>query len=201
MLIKDGQLIKNSQALPYVLQRGDKFYIARHYGGPNTVQLYKGSIDDLRIYNHALTEAEVMELYNGNPTAGTVDLSAALTADYNAGTNGRVQINNALTYAATITNNGLNVASNARVIFYFPPRNVSINTNSMPSGCVIANGRSVTCSVGDLAAGVSISRAITVTYTKSGGASISALALTDSNYVNATNNFSRVVTAIKPNLP
>ena len=62
---KDGQLIKNSQALPYVLQRGDKFYIARHYGGPNTVQLYKGSIDDLRIYNRALTEAEVLELYNG----------------------------------------------------------------------------------------------------------------------------------------
>ncbi len=78
---KDGQLIKNSQALPYVLQRGDKFYIARHYGGPNTVQLYKGSIDDLRIYNRALTEAEVMELYNGGGVEEVVKVPEVLKVE------------------------------------------------------------------------------------------------------------------------
>jgi hypothetical protein len=50
--------------------------------------------------------------------------------------------------------------------------------------------------LGNLAAGVNASRAITVTYIKSGGASVSALVLTDSDDTNSANNVSRIVTAI-----
>ncbi len=118
-----------------------------------------------------------------------VDLSTTLSASTT-----RVKINENLTYTATVTNNGMGTANNSSLKFYLPPRNVSIV--SMPSDCV-TTGKSLTCSLGNLAAGANASRAITVIYTKSGGASVSALALTDSNDMNSANNVSRVVTAIK----
>lgn len=57
-------------------------------------------------------------------------------------------------------------------------------------------GISITCSLGSLAAGANITRLFKVSYTKSGGSSISSLVLTDSNDANSANNVSRVVTSI-----
>ncbi|MEI6746861.1 MAG: DUF1566 domain-containing protein [Methylococcaceae bacterium] len=119
----------------------------------------------------------------------TIDLSTTLTQS-----SSRVKINENLTYTATVINNGTGTANNSLLKIYLPPRNVSIV--SMPSDCV-TTGKSITCSLGSLAAGANATRAITVSYIKSGGASVSALALTDSNDTNSANNVSRVVTAIK----
>ncbi len=118
----------------------------------------------------------------------TIDLSSTLSAS-----SSRVKINENLTYTATIINNGAGAANNSSLKIYLPPRNVSVV--SMPSDCV-TTGKSITCSLGSLAAGANVSRAVTVTYTKSGGASVSSLVLTDSNDTNSTNNVGRVVTAI-----
>ena len=65
----------------------------------------------------------------------------------------------------------------------------------MPSDCV-TTGKSITCSLGSLAAGASVTRLLKVSYTKSGGSSVSALVLTDSDDTNSANNVSRIVTAI-----
>ncbi len=119
----------------------------------------------------------------------TIDLSTTLSQS-----SSRVKINENLIYTATVINNGTGTANNSLLKIYLPPRNVSIV--SMPSDCV-TTGKSLTCSLGNLAAGANASRAITVTYTKSGGASVSALALTDGEDTNSANNVSRVVTAIK----
>jgi uncharacterized repeat protein (TIGR01451 family) len=118
----------------------------------------------------------------------TIDLSSILTQS-----SSRVKINENLSYTATVTNNGTGTANNSLLKIYLPPRNVSIF--SMPSDCV-TTGKSITCSLGSLAAGVNASRAITVTYIKSGGSSVSALVLTDSDDTNSANNVSRIVTAI-----
>jgi uncharacterized repeat protein (TIGR01451 family) len=120
--------------------------------------------------------------------SSNIDLSSTLSQS-----SSRVKINENFTYTATVTNNGTGTANNSLLKIYLPPRNVSIF--SMPSDCV-TTGKSITCSLGNLAAGVNASRAITVTYIKSGGASVSALVLTDSDDTNSANNVSRIVTAI-----
>ena len=121
-------------------------------------------------------------------TPTTIDLSATLSQS-----SSRIQQNTNIIYTATVTNNGTGTANNSLLKIYLPPRNVSIV--SMPSDCV-TTGKSLTCSLGNLAAGVNASRAITVTYIKSGGASVSALVLTDSVDKNSANNVSRIVTSI-----
>lgn len=118
-----------------------------------------------------------------------IDLTATITSPTN-----RAKVNDSIIYTGYVANNGTGTASNVQLKFYLPPRNVSIT--SMPSDCV-TTGKSLTCSLGNLAKGANASRAITVSYTKSGGASVSALVLTDSNDKNSENNVSRVVTAIK----
>lgn len=121
-------------------------------------------------------------------TPTSIDLSTTLSQS-----SSRVKINENLTYTATVINIGTGTANNSLLKFYLPPRNISVV--SMPSDCV-TTGKSLTCSLGNLAAGANASRAIKVNYIKSGGASVSALVLTDSNDANSANNVSRIVTAI-----
>ena len=118
----------------------------------------------------------------------TFDLSTMLSQSTS-----RIQKNTSITYTATVLNNGTGTANNSLLKIYFPPRNVSIV--SMPSDCV-TTGKSITCSLGSLAAGASVTRLLKVSYTKSGGSSVSALVLTDSDDTNLGNNVSRIVTAI-----
>jgi uncharacterized repeat protein (TIGR01451 family) len=131
------------------------------------------------------------------PTVTTTAISIATTIDLSttlSQSSSRVKINENLTYTATVINNGTGTANNSLLKMYLPPRNVSVV--SMPSDCV-TTGKSITCSLGNLAAGANTSRTITVNYIKSGGASLSSLVLTDSSDTNSANNVSRVVTAIK----
>ena len=62
---KNGKLIKASQALSWSLQQSNGFYIGRHYHASSS-QLFKGKIDEVKIYNRALSATEINSLYLQN---------------------------------------------------------------------------------------------------------------------------------------
>ncbi len=120
------------------------------------------------------------------------DLATTLSASTD-----RVQLKQNLTYTATVTNQGTGAATNATLIFYFPPR--WTNTVSKPADCETdSTSYSYRCHVGTLAAGASVSRAITVNFAQRGATSIGSLALTDSTDSDKSNNLSRLITSITP---
>jgi uncharacterized repeat protein (TIGR01451 family) len=120
------------------------------------------------------------------------DLATTLSASTD-----RVQLKQNLTYTATVTNQGTGEASNATLIFYFPPR--WTNTVSKPVDCETdTTSYSYRCHLGTLAAGISASRAITVNFAQRGATSIGSLALTDSTDSDKSNNLSRLITSITP---
>ncbi len=118
------------------------------------------------------------------------DLGTTMTA-----TTARVKLNQNLTYTATVTNQGTASATNATLIFYFPPR--WTHYVDVPSDCV-SNGTSYRCSVATLAAGASLSKAITVNYARRGALNVVGLGITDSDDADATNNKAQVMTTITP---
>jgi uncharacterized repeat protein (TIGR01451 family) len=154
---------------------------------------FNGGYDDYNLKDGNLVVRLVRGTWTApaitTPVPTTIDLSTTISAS-----SSRVKINENLIYTATVTNNGTGTANNSLLKIYLPPRNVSIV--SMPSDC-LTTGKSLTCSLGNLVAGANASRAITVTYTKSGGASVSSLVLSDGEDTNSANNVSRLVTAIK----
>ena len=92
-----------------------------------------------------------------------------------------------------MTNNGSGAAINATLLFYFPPRWTNFVT--VPSGCVF-NGKNYRCSVASLAAGESVTQAITVNYAQRGATSVGVLSITDSADSDDSNNASRLITTI-----
>ena len=118
------------------------------------------------------------------------DLATTLSASTS-----RVRLNQNITYTATVTNTGKAPASNVTLIFYFPLRGVTYV--SVPSGC-LSNGTSYRCTVPSLAAGASLTKAITVKYAQRGALNIIGLGITDSDDSNADNNKAQVYTTITP---
>ncbi|MDP2903568.1 MAG: DUF1566 domain-containing protein [Methylovulum sp.] len=121
---------------------------------------------------------------------GLVDLAATITASTNS-----VKLKQNITYTATMTNNGTGAATNATLIFYFPPRWTTYVT--VPSGC-LSNGKSYRCNVPSLAAGESLTKAITVNYAQRGALNVVGLAITDSDDTEPGNNKAQVMTTITP---
>lgn len=119
---------------------------------------------------------------------GSADLTTSLTPSTN-----RVQLNQALTYTATVSNIGNMDAANATLIVYFPPRGTTYLSAS--AGCVV-EGFSYRCPLGNLAAGASLSRDITVSYTRRGATNITALGIMDNADKDNSNNSSEVITTI-----
>ena len=121
---------------------------------------------------------------------GLVDLASTITASTNS-----VKLKQNITYTATMTNNGSAAATSATLIFFFPPRKTTYVT--VPSGCV-SNGKSYRCSVPCLAAGTSLTKAITVNYDQLGALNVVGLAITDSKDSDESNNKTQVMTTITP---
>lgn len=119
--------------------------------------------------------------------AFALDLSSTITSSSN-----RIQTGTSVTYTGTVMNNSSTSASNSQLIFYMPPRNV--NYISLPVGCTIKV--KITCLLGDLAGGASVSKSITVSYSSAGSAIVSALAVTDTADSNTNNNLSRLTTNV-----
>ena len=76
-----------------------------------------------------------------------------------------------------MTNHGSAAATNAALIFYFPLQQTTYVT--VASGCV-SNAQGDRCSVPHLAAGESLTKAITVNYAQPGALNIVGLAVSDS---------------------
>ena len=119
----------------------------------------------------------------------TIDLSSTITSSTN-----RIAQNNNLTYTATAQNNGTGTANNVFLKFYMPPR--WTNYVSLPSDCSF-NGTTTVCNVGSLAAGASVSRSITVSFsTFRGATSVGAFAGSNETDTNKANNMSRMVQTV-----
>lgn len=67
---KDGTLLQNSGTLTWTLNTDNEYYIGRHYQSAS--QIFNGTIDDVRIYNYALSQAEIAALVGPLPGATTV---------------------------------------------------------------------------------------------------------------------------------
>lgn len=66
-LFQNGQLVALKRGSFNNLNiSGQPLYIGCRYNSPNVVGQFKGNIDDVRIYNRALFDQEVSELYNPN---------------------------------------------------------------------------------------------------------------------------------------
>jgi hypothetical protein len=189
----------NNNVFPYITDNSSSsnlFWTSSAFANdPNKLWvIYFGNGSDYLDYK--INSVNSLRLVRGTWSAPTstpvlstkIDLSTMLSQPTS-----RIQQNTSVIYTATVTNNGTGTANNSLLKIYLPPRNVLIV--SMPSDCV-TTGKSITCSLGSLAAGASVTRLLKVSYTKSGGSSVSALVLTDSDDTNSANNVSRIVTAI-----
>jgi hypothetical protein len=121
-------------------------------------------------------------------TANAADLATTFSSTYS-----KVSVNNTITYTGSVVNKGTDTASNVQLLFYMPPKNVSIG--NLPSGCSSTNIK-ISCSIGGLNVGDSATRTVSVSYTKKGGAAVSVNAITDSYDTNYNNNFTRLTTNV-----
>lgn len=123
------------------------------------------------------------------PATGSVDLSATLSANPSPAQKG-----GDLTYTANISNKGKAAATNATVTFYVAPNFMSFKNAS--AGCE-STPLSVVCKIGDLAAGGSTTKTMTVNLKKSGGISASVLVKSNENDANPADNVGKVATGVK----
>ncbi|MGK2848659.1 MAG: phage head spike fiber domain-containing protein [Minisyncoccota bacterium] len=66
---KDGQLQTATGALSWTLNTDNEFYIGRHYA--SATHIFNGLIDEVRVYNKALSAGEIQALYNGSEASHT----------------------------------------------------------------------------------------------------------------------------------
>lgn len=118
----------------------------------------------------------------------TVDLNTSLTASPNP-----VNVGQTLTYSATVTNKGAITATGTTLTFYLAPKAM---TFVAAEGCT-AKTLSVVCTIGDMAPSASVTRTMTVTATKAGGVSSTALVKASEVDINSADNIGRAVLAIK----
>ena len=116
------------------------------------------------------------------------DLSTTFSSTYS-----KVTVNNTITYIGSVVNKGSDTASNVQLLFYMPPKNISIG--NLPSGCYSANTK-IICNIGDLNVGDSATRTVSVFYTKRSANFVSVTAITDSNDTNYSNNSTRLTTNV-----
>ena len=101
---------------------------------------FSGSLDGVCVYDRALSPGEIEELYSS-----AADLSVVLD-----GPSGAVSVGEDVTYEATVSNSGIDVAS-AVVLFgeLGPPGTVAVSATPSQGSCLV-DGRTVTCDLGDI---------------------------------------------------
>ncbi|HLM61976.1 MAG TPA: LamG-like jellyroll fold domain-containing protein, partial [Pyrinomonadaceae bacterium] len=121
---------------------------------------FAGAIDEISLYNTALTPAQVQSIYNTGrggkckPALTTNELSVAVT-------NTPAAQNQNFTFTATVTNHGSMTANNVTLTANLP---ANLNFVSADAGCTFnSSSRRVTCIIGTIAAGFSDNEAINPT--------------------------------------
>ena len=84
----NGQLIDTKPINGIINKTTNDFTIGARFFGSTVQQFYIGVIDDIRIYNCALTQSEVTSLYNENATTATVTTAAATNPTQTTGVSG-----------------------------------------------------------------------------------------------------------------
>ncbi len=159
------------------------------YNGGAGSSRFAGLIDETRIYNRALTEAEVLELYEGKEkVASSIDLSLALTAPAS------VKTAEKSTYQLTATNNGNAPATGVKAHFVVPRK--SIATVDIPKNCTL-NGRIIECALSDLGANQSATQTFSMTALRKGALSVVGLVSSNADDANYDDNKKSVVVSVK----
>lgn len=185
----DG-VLKGSKQITYNTTGNDNF-IGRSNDDQTTIETtyFNGNIDDPRIYNRALTEAEVLELYNGvEPQTGIVDLNVTITKP------STIKATQKATYKLTVTNNSEFTATGVKAYFVVPGK--TLVTVDVPKNCN-ASGRIVECTVSDLTAKQKMSLSFPMTAWKKGALNVGAGVSANEDDTNQDNNETSVVISVK----
>jgi uncharacterized repeat protein (TIGR01451 family)/fimbrial isopeptide formation D2 family protein len=170
-----GDLAKDASAKVTITARGDQ------PGTPNNVAT--ASSDTPEVDDSDNEDNAEVEILAASDVA--IVKSAPATAEANS----------LLTYTLEITNNGPSDATNVTVTDNLPP---NVDFRSADAGCTTASG-TITCVVGDLAAGDTVERKITVFVPYAiGGQSLTNIASVTATEVDLVpeNNSSRVTTVV-----
>ena len=98
----DGSLENSRSCIEDDISNNMKMVIGKHSTNNSSFLPFKGTLNDIRIYNRALSESEIQELYNEGttPTKPTVTTDAATNVKSNSATlNGKVNANGGTTTA------------------------------------------------------------------------------------------------------
>jgi hypothetical protein len=168
------------------------FYVGKRHRNVSGGNYYLNAvIDEARIYNRALTEAEVMELYNGveKPVeTGIVDLSVSITKP------AAVTANKKATYKLTITNNSEFTATGVKTYFVVPGK--TLVTVDVPKNCT-ASGRIIECTLADLAAKKTATQSLSMKIFKKGALNVGAAVSANEDDVNLDDNEKSAVISVK----
>ncbi len=115
-----------------------------------------------------------------------VDLSAKISSNYS-----KIKVKSPITYTGSVLNNSTNLASNVRLEFYLPPKNVVVN--HLPSDCFADSMNTITCALGNLTANSSAARSVEISYSKTLSGFISVNAISDSPETNRADNSTRLL--------
>jgi uncharacterized repeat protein (TIGR01451 family) len=156
---------------------------------------FTGLIDEVEIYNRALSAAEIQAIFNAGsagkckPGAGA-DLGLTITDSPDP-----VTVSQPLTYTLAVTNNGPSPASGVTVTDTLPST-VTIGSASASQGSCSVSSPTVTCSLGSLANGASATVTITVTPSVTGTLPNTASVSGTPTDPNTSNNSATATTSV-----
>jgi hypothetical protein len=124
-LYVDGQLMTTTTVSGTPTYQVSNITIgARHT--PGTIHAFNGNIDDVRIYNRALTACEIAQLYRQNPTTQTNAISLNITGNVSICPN---------------TEHDYSITRQFNPCTFTPQPSASVITWSVPAGATIVSGQ------------------------------------------------------------
>ncbi len=153
---------------------------------------FEGQLDELLIYNRILSQAEVLELYNGTEIkreTGAVDLSVRITP-----ATAPTTANKKNTYNLTVTNNSEFTATGVKTYFVVPGK--TLVTVDVPKNCT-ASGRIIECTLADLAAKKNATQSLSMTVWKKGALNVGAAVSANEDDVNLDDNEKSTIISVK----
>jgi uncharacterized repeat protein (TIGR01451 family) len=197
----NGQLVATSGAGMLGPTTADPLLI----GGAGTCARFAGLIDEVEIYNRALSSSEIQAIYNSgsagkcNCKATGADLAITKTA-----TPDPAQTGSNFNYAITVTNKGPGAAANVAVTDNLPATMTFVSCSSTGGGVCGGSGNNRTVTFSSLAAGASatITLVANLSCSLANGATISNTATVSSSTPDpVTNNNSTTANVTVSNPP
>lgn len=198
----NGQLVATSGAGMLGPTTADPFLI----GGAGTCARFAGLIDEVEIYNRALSTSEIQAIYNAGG-AGKCNCKFATGANLaitKTATPDPVMTGSNIGYTITVTNNGPGAAANVVITDNLPAATTFVSCSSTGGGVCGGSGNNRTVTFSSLAAGASatINFVANVSCSLANGATISNTATVSSSTPDpVTNNNSATANVTASNPP